>query len=100
MVLHQHRRLDARQMRAGRDADPLFFFREANEDHLRIVFSHPHQVHEPRFRQRRDEPHPARFERVIDQPGIRRRHRHGEEPDTKPADYTGSGLDWFILLDR
>ena len=66
VVLHQHRRLDAGQVRARRDADPFFFLREANQRHLGIVFRHPNQMHQPGFRQRRHEPDARGLERVVD----------------------------------
>jgi hypothetical protein len=66
VVLHQHRGLRAGQMGAGRDPDAFFFLRKANERHLRIVFRHPNQVHEPRLGQRRHQPDAARLQGVVD----------------------------------
>ena len=77
VVLHQHRRLAAGEVRAGRDADPFLFLGEPDERHLRIVLGHPDEVDQPGLRQRRDEPDPARLEGVVDEPGVGGRDRHG-----------------------
>ena len=84
VVLHQHRRLDAGQVRAGRDADALFLLGQADQGHLRIVLGHADQVDEPRLGQRRQQPDAARLQRVVDELGVRSRDGHGGR------DYMGS----------
>ena len=76
VVLHQHRRFAAGEVRAGRDADPFLFLGEPHQDHPRIVLGHSNEVDQPRFWQGRDEPDPAPPEGVVDQPGVRDRDRH------------------------
>ena len=68
VVLHQHRRLHAGEVRARRDADAFLFLRQPHQDHLGIVFGQADQVHEPRLRQRRHQANAARLQRVVDEP--------------------------------
>ena len=68
--------LHAGEVRAGRDADPFLFLGEPDQRHPRIVLGHSDEVDQPGFRQRRDEPDPARPERVVDQPGVSGRDGH------------------------
>ena len=63
VVLHQHRRLHAGQVRARRDADAFLLLRQAHERHLRIVLGHPDEMHQPRLRQRRHDAHAGVLER-------------------------------------
>ena len=49
VVLHQHGRPRPGQVRAGRDTHALFFLRQPDENHVRIVLSHADEVHEPRL---------------------------------------------------
>ena len=70
VVLHQHRGLDAGQVRAGGDADRLLFLGEAHQRHIRVVVGHADEVHQPGLRQGRNDLHVARLEGVVDQLGV------------------------------
>jgi hypothetical protein len=70
VILHEHCRLHAGQVRAGRNADALLLFGEAHENRVRVFVGKPHQMHQPGFRQRRDEADTAGFERVVNQLGM------------------------------
>ena len=76
VVLHQHRRLHAGQVRAHRDADAFFFLGQPDERDVRVVVGQPDQVHEPRLGQRRHQPDAAGLERIEDDLRIGRRNRH------------------------
>ena len=66
VVLHQHGRLHAGQVRAHGNADAFFFLGQPHERDVRIVVGEPDQVHEPGFRQRRDQAHAAVLQGVED----------------------------------
>src|SRR5690349_15282428 len=82
MVLHQHRRLDPREMGSGRDPHPLLFLGQPDQDHLRILLRQADQMHEPRLGKHREQPDPVRLEGVIDHLGVERGDRHGSNQES------------------
>src|SRR5215475_10815299 len=76
VVLHQHGRLDAGEVRARRDADAFLLLGEANERHLLVLLRHSNEVDEPCLRQRRNDPHAGVLETLVNQLRIGLRDRH------------------------
>ena len=80
MVLHQHRRLHAGEVRASRHADALFLLGQPDQRHLGILVGHSDQVHQPGFGQSADHPDTHTLDGVVDQLRVRHGNRHVKHP--------------------
>jgi len=63
-------------MRARGDADSFLLLGETDEDHLRVIFRHPDEAHEPCLRKGRDQPNSICFQRFVNQLRILYGNRH------------------------